>query len=262
MKKSSLIVSLAASAALVLPLSLLADHHEEEAPPPLADVWKVIVKEGMEAEFAEAVASHMKFRKDAGESREWNAYRVAAGHNITPIEYYSCCFNWADLDANEAEDQALGLSANWNENVGQYVDHYHHYIERNDWENSYFPEESTGGPYYGVTSWTVKAGGGPASDQAMEKMSQLAINDGWAGDENNWFWTSRVVGDDVLMLISSYKNYADMEPPEQSFFEFAVEKLGEEEAGAMFKDFSSGFSDSDYTIWVHDPSISTPSDEE
>lgn len=259
MKKSSYFTSLAAIAVFALPLGLQAQEEDEGAG--LADVWIVVVKSGMDAEFNEAMAAHLAFRKDAGESRDWNAYRVAAGHNITPIEFYSCCFDWADLDAHVAEDGELGLGENFAENVAQYVDHYHHYFESSDDENSHWPDEGTDGPYYGVTTWTLKEGAGPASSAAMEKMSQLAINEGWASDDNNWDWVSRVVGDDILMLVSSYDSYADMAPPEQNFYEFAVEELGEEEADAMFSDFASGHSDSDYTIWVHDPSISTPSDE-
>jgi hypothetical protein len=53
-----------------------------------------------------------------------------------------------------------------------------------------------------------------------------------------------------------------MAPPEQTFLEYAAGHMGEEEAGAMFKSFGSGFSDSDYTIWRHDEALSTSGDEE
>ncbi len=260
MKKSSSIASLAGIALLALPLSLLAQ--EEEAPAPLSDVWWVIVKPGMDADFATAMATHMQFRADAGETRSWNAYRVAVGHHIAPIQFRACCSEWADLDTYEAEDEEKGLSANFNENVAQYVEHYHHYLEESDWDNSHWPDEGTSGPYYGVTSWTGKQGAGPASGEAKDKMSQLALNEGWANADNNWLWVERIGGKDMIALVSSHENYADMAPPEQSFFEFATEKLGAEEAGAMFGAFSGGFSDSDYSIWVHDESLSTPSADE
>ena len=263
MRKTSYLVSLAGVAALMLPLSLLAqdEEAEAEAPAPLSDVWIVVVKPGMETQFNDAMATHLQFRKDAGESRTWQAYRVAVGHNIAPIQYRSCCFNWADLDDHQAEDTEKGLSDNFQATVGQYIEHYHHYLEQTDWENSHWPETGTSGPYYGVTSWTNKQGRGPAASAAMEKMSQLAITEGWANDDNNWLWLSRIGGDEMTAIASSYENYADMTPPEQSFFEYAVEQLGEEEAGEMFGEFGNGFDDSDYTIWVHDESISTPEDE-
>ena len=249
-------------AALLLPLGLLAQEEgEDDAPAPLSSVWFIIPKQGMEAEFAVAAAAEITARVAAGETREWQAYRVVVGHNMDAIQYRACCFNWADQDTHEAQDAELGLSASWGANVGPFVDHYHHYFERGDWENSHWPDGSDG-PYYGVTTWYLKEGAGPASDQAMEKMSQLAINDGWANAENSWLWFSRIGGKDALMIVSSFSNYADMAPPEQSFFEFAVDKLGEEEAGAMFSDFGSGFASSDYTVWVHDENLSTPGDDE
>jgi hypothetical protein len=261
MKKSSLRMSLLGIAALMLPLALFAQDEAEEAPGPLSDVWMIVVKPGMDAEFNAAMGAHMQFRADAGEANGWDAFRVAVGHDIRPIQMRSCCYEWADLDAQEAEDTELGLSAHFNENVGQFVDHYHHYLERADYENSHWPDGSDG-PYYGVTTWIEKQGAGPASGKAMEKMSQLALNDGWATEDNSWLWLSRIGGKDALLIASSFKDYADMAPPEQTFFEYAAEHMGEDEAGEMFKDFSKGFSDSDYTIWRHDESLSTPGDDE
>ncbi len=262
MKKTSFMASLAGIAVLALPLSLIAQEEEADAPDPLSDVWMMIVKPGMEAQFNEAVVTHMQFRKDAGEAREWQAYRVVLGHNMAPIGFRACCFDWADLDVYAATDEEKGLTANFNENVGQYVDHFHHYFEVSDWENSHWPETGTSGPYYGVTTWTNKQGADPASGAAMEEMSQLALTEGWADDENNWLWMSRVGGDEMISLISSFENFADMAPPEQSFFEYAVEKRGEEAAGEMLEAFGSGFENSDYTIWKLDESLSTPADAE
>ena len=66
----------------------------------------------------------------------------------------------------------------------------------------------------------------------------------------------------MMQIVTSHENYADMAPPEQSFFEFVTDKLGAEEAGAIFSQFGSGFSGRDDTIWKHDESLSTPSDDE
>jgi hypothetical protein len=263
MKRTSFLVSLAGIAALALPLSSIAqDEVAAEAPPPLSEVWVMVVKPGMESQFNEAMATHMQFRKDAGEARSWQAYRVALGHNVAPIQYRSCCFDWADLDTYDAADTEMGLGENFQATVGQYVEHYHHYLASSDWENSHWPETGTSGPYYGVTSYTVKTGRGPASAAAAEDMSQLAKNDGWATEDNNWLWLTQIGGDSTIAIVTSHANYADMADPEQSLFGFAAEKLGEEEAGKMFDDFSKGFTDSDYTIWKLDESISTPEDEE
>lgn len=262
MKRSSFLVSLAGAAVLMLPLSSIAQGEDAAAPPPLSDIWMMVIKPGMETEFAEAMTTHLQFRKDAGEARTWQAYRVILGHDMRPIQYRSCCFDWADLDTFDAADTEMGLGENFQANVAQYVDHYHHTMSRTDWENSHWPDTGTSGPFYGVTAWVNKQGRGPASDEAKTAMSQLAKSEGWAKDDNNWLWMSQIGGDETTALVSSYANYAEMAEGEQTFFEFAVEQLGAEEAAALFSAFGSGFDDSEYTIWKLDKSISSPEDEE
>lgn len=260
MKKSLLTI---VTAVFLLPLSVLAqDDGADETPAPLTSVWIMLPKAGMEAEFSEAAAAEIKARAEKGESREWLAYRPVVGDNLAAVQYRACCFEWAGQDEHEAQDQELGLGASWNENVGPYVEHYHHYFERNDWENSHWPETGTSGPLFGVTTWTWKEDAGPEAGEARKKLSQVGITEGFVNDDNNWLWLHRIGGEPKLMIVSSFENYADMEPPEQSYFEFVTEKLGEEEAGALFAQFGSGFSSSDYTVWAHDTDLSTPSSDE
>ena len=261
MKRTSIFVGMICTAALIVPLSVTSQ--EEDAPPgALFDVWMVVPKADMQAEFTAAAAAHAKFRAEAGESRLWQAFRVVLGDSLNVVQYRTCCHEWADFDSFDAEDVEKGLGENWSENVGQYVDHYHHYIESADWENSYWPDEGVDGPYYGVTTWTIKQGSGPASGQARVKLSELAKEHGWARDGIEWLWLSREAGKPVTMLVSSYANFSEMAPQEQSFFELLSEKMGAEEAGAVFAEFGAGFSDSDYTVWELDEDLSTPVSED
>ncbi len=259
MKKTAVITGIIGVMALISPFGLFAAEAEEAAPPPLNEVWMVVPKAGMSGQFYEAVEADKAYREKAGDMRDWNAYTAQIGHTLNAVQFRACCFNWADQDAYEADSQEKQLGKNWNENVHQYVDHYHHYFEYTDWENSHWPEGEGNGPYYGVTSWTEKQGAGPASNAARKKMSQAAIENGW---DSNWIWLSRIGGKPMAALVTSYENYADMEPPEQSFYEFMTEKLGAEEAGKMFSDFGSGFSDSDYTVWKYHPGMSATPDED
>jgi len=260
MKKPLLITF---AAALLMPLGVLAQEEGEDAvTPPLNSVWIIVPKKGMDAEFAEAAAAEIKDRAEKGESREWLAYRPVVGDNLAAVQYRACCFDWADQDTHLAQDAELGLAASWNANVGPFVDHYHHYFERMDMENSHWPDTGTNGPFFGVTTWTWKEDAGPEVGEARRRLSQVGITEGFVNDDNNWLWLHRIGGESKLMIVSSYESYADMEPPEQSFFEFVTETLGEEEAGALFGQFSSGFSSSDYTVWESAPDLSTPSSDE
>ena len=259
MKKVSFIVSVAA---LLLPVGAFADAHEEDKPGPLTELWIVVPKQGMEEEFTAAATEHMAFRADAGESRSWSAYRVVAGDNLRQIGFRSCCFDYADMDGYVAEGAEKGLDENWNENVHQYVDHYHHHLETVDWENSHWPDGKVDGPYYSVTSWEIKQGAGQAWSEARKKLSKIALDEGWASDDNNWLWFSRETGKAMQMIVYSSDSFADMAPKEPDFFEFVSEKMGAEEAAAVFQAFGSGFKNNDHTIWVYDEALSTSNDDE
>jgi hypothetical protein len=260
MKAKIVSIGVAALCSLMWPLFASADNHEE-SPGNLTEVWFVAPKQGMEAEFMAALKEHIAYRAETGEEREWNTFGVALGHNTSMIQIRHCCFNWADLDAYADAELGSERGAHWNENVHPYVDHYHHYLERTDRKHSHWPDdESTAGPYYSVTTWTLKPGAGPEPGEARRKFSQMAKEKGWGDAGNNWLWLQRIGGKPTLMLVGSNASYADMEPPETSFMDHMKEQgVTEEELSALFRAFDAGKASSDFTIWRHDKSLSTPS---
>jgi len=248
-------------ALLMLPISVVAQ--ESEAPPPLTDVWLVVPKASMTPQFEAAVATHIAFRADNNDSRQWLTFTPVIGDKLNVYQFRACCFDWADQDAYGVEESNKGFGANWAENVDQYVDHYHHYLDRTDWENSHWPEEGTDGPYYAVTAWVWKQDAPSTSGEARKQMSQLAKDGGWGEKRGPWLWLDQIGGKDMLALVIPYSSYADMAPPEQSFYEFASEELrSEKKADAMFERFAAGFASSDYTIWMYRKDLSSPSGEE
>jgi len=255
MRRSSFFTTLLGTAMLFIPLGLWAQDDERA---PLSDVWMVMPKQGMAMKFEEAVRSHMAYRRDVGDSRNWVAYSASIGSNPQLYQFRAGDLNWADQDAYVAEDEEKGLGSHWFANVDQYVDHYHHYMERSDFEHSHWPADLGQHSYYGVTSWTWKEGAGPATEQAREQLSQIAMDGGWGEMGNHWLWLSRIGGKPTLMIVNAFDDFADMEPPEQSFFDFVTEQLGSaEDAGKIFAQFGAGFADSSYTVWAHRPDLST-----
>jgi hypothetical protein len=262
MKTKIFSLSMLALGSLLYPLFAAADSHEE-APGNLTEVWFVAPKQGMEAELMTALKEHMAYRAETGEGREWNTFGVALGHNTSMIQIRHCCFDWADLDGYAEAELASDRGAHWNENVHPYVHHYHHYLERVDRKHSHWPnDESTAGPYYSVTTWTLKSGAGPEPGEARQEFSKIAKESGWGEAGNNWLWLQRIGGKPTLMLVGSNASYADMAPPETSFMEHMKEQgVSEEELTALFRAFDAGKVSSDFTIWRHDKSLSTPSAE-
>ena len=261
MKKTTVITSLISAIALIATFSLQAQDDADGAGlAPLSDVWLVVPKAGKEDKFFAALAADKKLRDEKDDSRAWEVYTVAVGDDTDAVQFRACCFNWADQDAYDVEEEEKGFSEHWNDKVSPYVDHYHRSIQNMDWENSYWPDGEGDGPYYGVTTWDIKFDAGPASGIARRAMSKIAIENGWADTAGGWLWHYTETGKPRMMVASSYANFAEMEPPEVTIYDFMVEALGEEEAVKIFSDFNSAYSSSDYTIWEHRPELSASPD--
>lgn len=242
--------------ACALPWIAIAEHHEE-MPPPLSDVWVFAPKADMADEFYEAAEEYIAWRAEQGDSREWTAFTPVIGHEMNRVMFRTCCFDWADQDAYNKESADKEFGKKFNELMGPFVDHHHRYIERTDFENSHWTEENEG-PYYGATTWYLNEEFTPQAFEARKKMSSIA-KDGWGSETNQWLWLSRIGGASVLQVVVPYSDWADMKPPEVSFFEHVSSKLeSEEEVARLFSDFSAGKVKSDYTVWRVIPELSSP----
>ena len=261
MKRTRLTGGLVGLLALLLSVNVFADGHEG-GPGDISDVWIFKLKRGMETEFTTAMQEHMAARKEMGESRTWYAYRAEVGHHPGLIMYRSAPMSYADHDAYLAEDRDA-LNDAFGANIDPLVDHFHHYIESYDWENSHWPDdESTEGPLFTAVERKWKPSGGLKSDRARERMSQIALNEGWAEKGHQWLWVERLGGAPVQSLVLPDANYAEMAPSDEEFGPWLAEKVGsEEEASKIFQDWLSGFSAVSVTVWRHDPDLSTPADD-
>ncbi len=250
MKRKNLLTVLVS---LSLLLVIVSAQAQDESPPNVADLWIVTVDYPNTAAFEEAFKTHLAARKEAGDPRNWQMYTVVAGGGMDTYWVRYCCFKWADADAYAEWSQNSGVFDHWDEHVAQYVDDYHHRFQNLDLDNSNWPEDRTGDRYFGVTSWRLKPGTTGTRQAAIKALSAVGKEHGWS---RPWSWQSYVGGDAELAIVSPYVNFADMEPPEQSFFEFASEHLGAEETARLFNDFGSSFLSSEYTIFEHRPDLS------
>lgn len=256
MKKTPtiLILGLFAGLLCLLPLSAMA----EDEPGPLAEMWLVTTKTGQQGDFQAALKEHMAVRSEHGDPWNWQTYTVAVGKNLNQIAIRHCCINWADVDSYEQWNKDNpAVAKHWIETVDQYLEKYEHYFEQLDWDNSHWNEAAGSYRFFGVTEWTIKGGHGADFSTAREKMSQIAINQGWATADRSWLWTTTIGGKPTQGVVVPYKNYAAMAPGEESFFEFLVKHMGSEEAaGELLKTFSGASWGSEYTVWEHQPGLS------
>jgi hypothetical protein len=261
MKNASkmLLLSLYASMLYLLPLSAMA----EDEPGPLAEMWMVTVKNGYLGNFQEALKEHSAFRAEHGDPWKWQVYASVVGKNLDQIAIRHCCVNWADVDSYEQWNRGNPeVTRHWFETVGPHVEKVEHYFEQIEWDESNWNAAAGSNRLFGVTEWTIK--GGYAADFAAsrEKMSQIAINQGWATAGKNWLWAKTIGGRETQSIVIPYNNYAAMAPGEESFYAFLAKHLGSEEAaGELLKTFSSATWGSEYTVWEHRPDLSMGKDD-
>lgn len=257
-KITNYLLSALVALAFTLPLAAAA-----EAPPPLAENWMLVPKADKYDDFEEGLKKHMAFRKEHGDTRSWQAYTPTLGDKLNRVGIRYCCISWADVDSYRAwsmENKKIG--EHYQEHVAPYVESAAHYFNSISWENSHW--ESENGPYklFAVTSFEIKPGAAGTFDAARDKMSQIAINQGWASPEHVWMWSTRIGGSPQESVVTPYKNWADMEREGETFFQFLVRKLGSDDAaGALLDEFSSAIKNTDYQVWVHREDLSMPNDE-
>lgn len=237
---------LAAVLALSIALPALAQQ-----PPALAETWSMVPKAEHRAKFFEGLKAHMAFRTEAGDPWVWKTYTPMLGDDLDPVIVRACCFGWADLDSyREWSEANPEVNANFQENVGQYTESYGHFLNRIAWNDSNTKGDWSSYRYFAVTDFSIKSGMGGEFDAAREALSQIAINNGWATEDRPWVWSTSIGGTPSESLVVPYARFADMAPPEKSFFDFLVGVMGSEEAAnALFARLTSAIDEQEYQIW-------------
>ena len=251
---NQLIIKLSIAALLFcVALPVVSVAQDEAKPPNIASLWVLVPKAGHEAQFEEALKTHIAMRVEAGDPRAWQTFTVEAGDDLRPFSIRYCCFNWADQDTYVTWSLESGVTDNYNETVAPHVESIVHYYSDIDMANSNWSEDPPAYTLFGVTTWKPKPGNDGDRDAAMKSFTKVAKEHGWEG---NWAWSWRIGGSAQLALVIPYENFADMEAPDPSFFEFMSEHLGAEKAAATFQKFSSSFRSSKYTLFRHRSDLS------
>lgn len=232
----------------------MASAQAQDDPPALAEVWLLTPKSGHGEAFWEGMEKHMAFRAEKGDPWTWNLYTPLLGDNLGQVGIRACCVTWADLDSYAAWRRGQpDVGKHFREHVAPHVEGMEHFYENIDWENSHWPAGDRAFPLYAVTEFSIEAGQAAAFNATREKMSQIAIDQGWANDERNWLWMTRVGGSSTVSVVIPHPDFASFDAADDSFFRFLSEQLGSEEAAAkLYADFDEATSGSHFQIWVRE----------
>jgi len=232
----------------------------QNLPPKLVELWMISPRDGHSKEFVEGIRAHMAFREEHGDPRAWQTYTPLLGEDLRRIAVRYCCFEWADADTyREWEADHPQLQAHFDEHLAPHVASAAHYFESVDWANSHWSE--AGEPYrlFAVTEFRVDPANSAAFDQARVKLSQIAIQNGWASDDHSWLWLSSIGGEPAQAIVIPHRDFAGLDGGRPSFGEFLAERMGSPEMAAeVMQSLMANVRSIDYQIWEHQPELSMP----
>lgn len=239
---------------------MLPAANAQDVPPELAEIWLLEPKPGHSKEFFAGITAHMAFRHEQGDPRAWQAYTPVLGDALNRLAVRFCCISWADVDAYDAwQEGQPDMQAHFEEHVTPHIASAAHYFESIDWANSHWSDARAPYELFAVTEYLVEPENAEQFDAARVKMSQIALQQGWASDDNVWLWMSTIGGAPVQSIVIPHRNYADIENGEQSFMAFLADKLGSaEEAAELVQEFLGASEGSNYQLWKHHPDLSMP----
>jgi len=218
-----------------------------DAPASLADVWKMVPNDGQTEKFEAAFQKHLKFRIKQQDPRQWQTYKPVIGSDLTFYIIRSCCFNWSDLDSYQQWSEQAKVMEHWNNHVAPFVHRYEHYFSELDFANSHWPEENHDFRYFAVTEYRAKMGKNASITEGKRSLSAYAKAMKWPF---YWSWGEQVGGKGGLSLVVPYKSYADMAPPEVSFYQAIANHLKDDEkTQTLFSQWSSNFKATHYTVY-------------
>lgn len=226
-----------------------------DAPGSIATIWVIWPKAGQAAQFETAIKNYAAWRKNAGETFNWQIYQPVVGSDLGYYVIRSGQHTWKDMDTNNAWEVQSKANDEYEKQVGQFTDKAEHYFAESDSQHSHWIE-SPDYKYFGVTKFHTKPGTYRDRLEALGKIKKAADDEKWAYPYEISY---TVGGRDALNVVTPMRSYAEMADPDPSLMKILSKSLGSEaDAEATMKQFSSTIKDSDYTVYVFRPDLSTP----
>lgn len=251
-RKTTLV--LLALTVLVLPMTGAA----QDGPSPLSEAWILTPKADQRDAFFEGLKKHVKYRAENGDPWDWQIYTPTLGDDLNRVGIRACCVTWADVDAYQSwGKENPAIFEHYQKHVAPHVDSAAHYFEEISWQNSHWGEDD--GPFklFAVTSFHVTPGKTIQFINARDKMSQIALDQGWDTDDRVWLWSQQIGGSPVHSIVVPHANYAGMNREGENFFAFLARVMGsDEKAEELINSFNETMTGQEYQVWQHQPDLS------
>ena len=234
-KLSALFFQTLLALCLISAFSLLQAQEETDN---IAVVWSISAVDGKDAEFEAAVKGFHEFMADKEGHWGWQWYSVLTGPDTGKYLARSGNHNWEDMDAEHDYDDEV--TAYFGENVAPFVESATRSITEGEDEVIHWPESMDEYNFFQVTDWQIKQGQGDAFYLGLQKIHAALQEGGWGG---YYAFAYNATGgrSGSMILVTPYKNWADMKQEAPGFLSVVNEVLGEEEAEAILDAFNETY---------------------
>ena len=211
----------------------------------LARLYFVEAKPGHEAQLEAAIKEHAQWRKQAGDPWTWIVHQVVNGRNLGSFAIRSGDHSWADFDSYE--EFGMKGTAEWDKNVVPHIGSVSNEITSVDTVNINWPSNPEDVNLISVRTYHLKPGQGRVFTEAVKKY-HAAIQENNREGHYAFEWHRNGSTGPAVSLILPYKNWADMQGPDETFRAFMVRVLGAEEAQKLSEQFTGTFSSTESLV--------------
>lgn len=204
-----------------------------QAPGPIAKIYFVKVKPGMEAKFEEAYKAHIAWHRSQNDTWAWDAWQFESGPDVGSYVIVSPGHRWSDFDARgefgaadaaQAQEHLAPLLQSLEVSYSQMIP-----------EISRMPEGMEKVVVAEVTDFHVRPGREFDFLRVIRTVSKAMAGE----DDGPSFWTRSLTGPGAVMTaISVHSNWAGLEPPQKPLIVALSEKLGALDTAGLVKTFS------------------------
>ena len=204
----------------------------------IARLYFIDVKSGHGAKFEAALKEHVQWRKQAGDPWTWYVHQVVNGENLGDFVIRSGGHTWADLDSYS--DFLAKGAVEFNKTVTPHIESTSNLITAVDTTNINWYPNNDDVNLISVTTYRLKPGHARAFTQAVNKI-HTAIKEHNRKVYYAFAWTVNGTVGPSVTLVLPYKNWAEMEGPDEDLRTFLERVMGSDESQKVFEQFNSTY---------------------
>ncbi len=205
-----------------------------QTPGPVAKIYVVKVKQGMEAKFEEAYKAHVDWHRQQRDSWAWEAWQFESGDRVGQYVVVTPGHHWSDFDARGEMEKADDEQAQ--ATLLPLVESLEVWWTRAIPEVSKMPQGALNAAVARVTDYQVRPGKDAEFMGVLRKVAQVMADVEGRGPV---IWQQNLTGPGgVYTFVEMFPDWASLTPPAKSVIEVIAGKLGALETAKLVETFS------------------------